>query len=330
MFIKRIKNKKYKIMKKLFFSLALAFSVITYAQTTEAEKDLKTQNTDTTEGWRVGGTFGLNYTQVGLNNWAAGGQSSFALNGLFDAYANYKKGKSSWDNNLSLGYGVIKQGEDGDWIKSDDRILLNSKYGRKAAKNWYYAGLFNFKSQFAPGYNLPDDSTKISDFMAPGYFLGAIGMDYKPNDDFTVFLSPVTAKMTVVNNDFLSKIGAFGVDSGKTARLELGGYMRMMYRKEIMQNITFQTNLDLFSNYSENPQNIDVNWDNLISMKVNKYITVTYTTSLIYDDDIDITETKSDGTPKTDVNGNPRVGPRTQFKYVLAVGFQYKFGASKK
>jgi len=317
-------------MKKILLSIALSFAFTGYSQTTEAESDLKSQNADTTEGWKVGGVFGVNFTQVGLNNWAAGGQSSVSLNSLFDVYANYKKGKSSWDNNLTLGYGVLKQGEDADWIKSDDRILLNSKYGRKAIKNWYYAGLLNFKSQFAPGYNLPDDSTKISDFMAPGYFLGAIGMDYKPSDNFTVFISPVTAKLTVVNNTLLSDAGAFGVDSGKTTRLEVGGYLRMMYKREIMENVTYQTNLDLFSNYSEDPDHIDVNWDNLLSMKVNKYISATFSTSLIYDHDIKILETKSDGTAKTDSNGNPVIGPRTQFKYVLAIGFQYNFGASKK
>ena len=96
-----------------------------------------------------------------------------------------------------------------------------------------------------------------------------------------------------------------------------------------MENVSFQTNIDLFSNYSEDPQNIDVNWDNVLSMKINKFLTSTITTSLIYDHDIKIQETKSDGTPKLDAEGNPEIGPRTQFKYVIAVGFQYKFGDKK-
>ena len=97
-----------------------------------------------------------------------------------------------------------------------------------------------------------------------------------------------------------------------------------------MENINYQTNIDLFSNYSEEPSHVDVNWDNLLSMKVNKYITTTISTSLIYDHDIDIAETDSKGIPKTNDAGNPIIGPRTQFKYVLAVGFQYQFGAKKK
>ncbi len=310
------------------------------AQTTEAEKSLKSQNADTTQGWKTGGVFGLNFSQVSLTNWAAGGQSSVSVNGLMDLFANYKKGNSAWDNNLTLGYGEVKQGV-ADWIKSDDRILFNSKYGQKATKNWYYAALLNFKSQFTPGYSDVTELNKISEFMAPGYLLGAIGMDYKPNDNFTVFISPVTAKMTIVSLQNLADAGAFGVEAaeydalgnktkdGETSRLEVGGYLRMMYKKDLKENITFQTNLDLFSNYSEEPQNIDVNWDNLLSMKVTKSITTTISTSLIYDNDIDILETKSDGTAKIDNNGNPVIGPRTQFKYVLAIGFQYQFGAKK-
>lgn len=329
---------KYKNMKKTLLIIAIFSALNGFSQTTEAEKDLKTQSTDTTQGWKTGGVFGVNFTQVSLSNWAAGGQSSVSLNSLMDLFANYKKGKSTWDNSLNLGYGVVKQGDE-DYIKSDDRIQLNSKYGRKATDHWYYAGLFNFKSQFAPGYQFPfQDSVVISDFMAPGYFLGAIGMDYKPSDNFTVFISPVTAKMTVVGRQNLADAGAFGVDAaefdangnktkdGKTTRLEVGGYLRMMYKRDVMKNVTYQTNLDLFSNYSEDPDHIDVNWDNLVTMKVNKYISASVSTTLIYDHDIKITETKSNGDIKTDSFGNPIIGPRTQFKYVIAVGFQYKFG----
>lgn len=325
-------------MKKTFFALCLFIGLGAYAQVTDAEDDMLKKRADTIpDGWRLGGVFGANFSQVSLSNWSAGGQSSISINSLLNVFALYKKEKTTWDNYLDLGYGVIKQGN-ADMIKSDDRIEFTSKYGRRAAKNLYYAGLFNFRSQFAPGYNIPNDSVKISDFMAPGYFVGAVGMDYKPNDNLTLFLAPLTGKVTVVALQDLADQGAFGVEAaeydtsgnkisdGKTVRTEFGGYLRLAYIKEIADNITFQTNLNMFSNYLENPQNIDVNWDNLISMKVNKYITANVSTSLIYDDDIDIQETKSDGTPKLDAEGNPEIGPRTQFKYVIAVGFQYKFG----
>ena len=328
-------------MKKIIIIASLLIgSTALSAQVTDGESALKTVRTDTVDGWKKGGLFNLNFTQVSLTNWAAGGQNSVSLTGLSSLFANLKRGNFTWDNTLLLAFGQIKQGE-GDFTKSDDRIQFTSKYGQKATKNWYYAGLFDFQTQFARGYEDGTDSSPIiSDFMAPGYFLGAIGMDYKPSSNFTLFISPITAKLTVVSNDDLARAGSFGVqgdefdavtgaqtETFENTRLEIGGYLRMMYKREIMKNVNYQTNLGLFSSYSNNRQNIDVNWDNILSMKVNKYITASITTSLIYDDDIDITELKSDGTPRFQSDGlTPIIGPRTQFKYVLGVGFAYKFG----
>lgn len=330
-------------MKKIAFIIALIFlgSNSIFAQVTEGEKTLKEKKSDTLDGWKVGGVFGVNFSQVSLNNWAAGGQSSVSLNGLLNLNANLIKGRSHWDNNLALAYGEVKQG-DGDWIKSDDRIVFTSKYGREAGKHWYYAGLIDFKSQMAPGYNYPNDSVKISDFLAPGYFLGALGMDYIPNDKFTLFISPITAKATVVANQTLADAGAFGVEAaeydangnktkdGDQIRMEVGGYLRLLYKTDLMENVSFQTNLDVFSNYAEDPDHLDINWDNLVSMKVNKYITATVSSSLIYDHDVQIQELKANGDPKLNSEGNPIIGPRTQFKYVITVGFQYKFGKVEK
>ena len=284
-----ILHKSTTMKKVLFIMIAISFGLAANAQVTDGEKSLRAQKADTAQGWKTGGVFGANFTQVSLSNWAAGGQSSVSLNGLLNVFADYKKGTSAWDNSLMLGYGETKLGGS-DWIKSDDQIILNSKFGKKATENWYYAALLNFKSQFAPGYSDATESNKISDFLAPGYLLGALGMDYKPNDNFSLFISPITAKLTVVSIQDLADAGAFGVEEaeydaagmktkdGENTRLEVGGYVRMAYKKDIWENVSFTTNLDLFSNYSENPQNIDVNWGNTLSMKVNKYLTTTITT----------------------------------------------------
>ena len=319
-------------MKKTLTTIMLVCFLGTgFSQTIEAEKDLKTQASDTIDGWKGGGTIAINLTQVSLTNWAAGGQNSVSANGLLSLFANYKKGKSMWENYLDIGYGSIKQGKDANWWKTDDKIDFTSKYGQKAFSNWYYAGLLNFKTQMTEGYNYPDDSTKISGLLSPGYLLGAIGLDYKPSDNFTAFFAVFTAKVTFVNDQTLADAGAFGVDpatydlagnlltAGKNVRSEFGGYIRLFYKKDLMENIGLQTKLDLFSNYLETPQNIDISWEVLISMKINKYISATLSTHLLYDNDIDIAvDTNNDGI--TD-----KVGPRTQFKEVFGVGFSYKF-----
>lgn len=317
-------------MKKKVIAAVLLFSIISmfsYGQVTEGEKNLRTVSSDTTSGWKKGGLFSTNLAQTSLTNWAAGGQKSVAINGIFALFANLKQGKSVWDNSLDLGYGIMKQGDAG-YRKTDDKIDFLSKYGRQAFKNFYYAALVNFKTQMTPGWNYDvEPKKKISDLFAPAYFLAAMGLDYKPNAYFSAFIAPLTGKFTFVTDDVLSAAGAFGVTPGEKTKSEIGGYIRSIFTKndfkgEFMKNISLTTKLDLFSNYANNPQNIDVNWENLIGMKVNKYISVSFNTVLIYDDDIKV---------PFDLNGNDEieagesVGSKVQFKEILGVGFSYKF-----
>jgi hypothetical protein len=279
--------------------------------------------------WRTGGLFAVNFNQVSLSNWAGGGQNSVALNGLANLFANYKKGKLAWDNNLDMGYGIVKQGEE-QIRKNDDRLELNSKLGFDAYKaKFYYTVLFNFRSQFAPGYNYPrtDSSRYISKFAAPAYTLLALGIDYKPKDYFSFFVSPITARLVIVNDDSLSAAGAFGVTPGDKVRDEIGAYLNTRFQKDILKNVNFMTKLDLFSNYLEDPQNIDVNWEILLSLKVNKYITASIGTQLIYDDNTQILLFKESNGVKTPVlgsDGTQKTGPRTQFRQVFGIGFAYK------
>lgn len=320
-------------MKKKLVAITLLLSVIsfiTYGQVTEGEKSLRTQSSDTTQGWKKGGVFNINLAQTSLTNWAAGGEPSVALNGIFAVFANLKKGKSTWDNSLDLGYGILSQGKKDLRVtkKTDDKIDFVSKYGRQAVKNLYYAALVNFRTQMAPGWNYEaTPKAKISDFFAPAYLLTAAGLDYKPNAYFSAFLAPLTGKFTFVTDKTLSDAGAFGVTPGETVKSELGGYLRVIYSKndfagEFMKNVSFTTKLDLFSNYADNPQNIDVNWETLIAMKVNKYIGVSLNTILLYDDNIKVPFDKNGDDV---IDAGESVGSKVQFKEIFGVGFSYKF-----
>jgi hypothetical protein len=307
--------------------LISGFSQIIIGQVTEGEKNLRTLTADTTQGWKKGGVFAVNFAQTSLTNWAAGGQNSLAVNGLFSVFANYKKDKNVWDNSLDIGYGVLKQGKgkNNNFMKTDDKIDFLSKYGREAFKNFYYAALLNFKTQMAPGYNYPNDSVKISNLFAPAYLLAALGMDFKPNGYFSAFIAPVTAKFTFVNNKALSEAGAFGVTPGEKVRSEIGGYIRVIYsrndfKSEFLKNVSFTTKIDLFSNYLDKPQNVDVSWETLIAMKVNKYLSFNFNTHLLYDDN---TKIKVDRNKDGIIDAYP--GSRIQFKEIFGVGLSYKF-----
>lgn len=326
-------------MKKFSLSIIFFFfTIVIIAQDDKSEAvkliektiSAKDITVDSAKYWKYGGVISLNGQQVSLTNWSAGGNSSISLAGLVNVFAKYKKGKINWETNLDLGYGVINQGDAKKWWKNDDKIQFSTLFGRELKKHWYLAMLADFRTQFTNGYNYPNDSVYISKFMAPAYGLAAIGFDYKPNDNFSLLISPITGKFTYVIDDSLAKYGAFGVqkeirdpNDGRitqrylTHREEFGAYLRMKYQTKVMENITFQTMLELFSNYLHNPENIDVNWSTLTTFKVNNFVSATLSTQLIYDDDIKVLRTSGDqkGT----------VGPDVQLKQVLGVGFTYKF-----
>lgn len=301
-------------MRKITIVLSLALAL------TGINPAASGQDADTTQGWHKSGVFSLNMSQANFTNWAAGGQNSLALNGLVNLGANYRMGKSAWDNALIIGYGkMVQKGNDLGWMKTDDRIDFQSKYGRKATEKWFYSGLMSFKTQMDNGYNYPDTDNKISGLLSPAYLLFSLGMDYKPNPNFSVFLSPLTSKNTIVMDDDLSMAGAFGVEPRKNFRPELGAYANIAYKKdEIVKNVNFMTKLDLFTNYLKNPQNIDISWEALLVLKVNEFISATVNTLLLYDDDILIKIDEGS-------EGEPVLGKRAQFKEVIGVGFTYKF-----
>ncbi len=316
-------------IKKIIAVIVLftVFGIITYSQVTDVEKTLRTQSADTLMGWKKGGVFTATLAQTSLTNWVAGGQNSLAFNGLFSGFANYKQGKSVWDNSLDIGYGLMKQGKDEDFIKTDDKIDILSKYGREAFKNFYYSALMNFKTQMTPGYNYPDVTNKISDLFAPAYLTLALGLDFKPDNYFSAFIAPVTGKFTFVTDPQLSDAGAFGVNPGETVRSEFGGYIRAIYsrndfKSEFLKNVSFTTKIDLFSNYAENPQNIDVSWETLLTMKVNKYISFNFNTHLIFDDNIAVPFDRNDD---GSIEAGESVRSLVQFKEIFGVGLSYKF-----
>jgi hypothetical protein len=275
--------------------------------------------TDTT--WKTGGNFNLQFSQAAYSNWQAGGTNSVTTNGLVSLFANYEKGKWAWKNQLDMAYGLSFQ--ESVYNKTDDRLELNSRVDRSFRKHWSFSGIFNFRTQFTNGYSEPgttEDSLKVSGLFAPAYTQLGLGFTYKPNEKFDLFLSPLTAKFTIVNDTRLSTMGAFGVEPGEKFRGEGGASLNATYKTEILKNVKMQSRLGLFSNYLENAfQFVDVNGEVLFFLKVNKYISANVSFNLIYDHDVKF-DTNNDGNADA---------PRTQFKEVIGVGFVYDFGDVK-
>jgi hypothetical protein len=298
-------------MKKILLILSITITSLSFYAQDAVDADTL---------WKFTGTTSLNISQLSLTNWAAGGDNSLSGNALINLSANYATDKTSWENKLILGFGLIKQGDD-PTRKSDDQIDLASKLGLKASEKWFYTALLGYNTQFAEGSDNPgeDDRLKISNFMAPGYLSFSLGMDYKPSETFSLFLSPISSKFTFVLDEDLSAQGTFGLDPGQKTRAEFGAYIKMTFKKEILKNVTLDTKIDLFSNYFDNPQYIDVNWDLLLTFKVNDYLSASLLTQLIYDYDIKFGEdTTGDGEYDT-------FSEKVQFKELFGLGLTYSF-----
>lgn len=301
-------------MKKLFIAFSLL--ALTVGQVVAQTDSAPTE----TPSWKISGVSGLNLSQTSLTNWAAGGENSVAWNLYLNASANYKKDSWSWDNALITDFGKTFTTSN-KWLKSIDKLNFSTKIGRSLSKHWSVSALGDFLTQFARGYaaennpNIAGNKDKyISTILAPGYLTLAVGADYKPNDDFSLLLAPVTGKMTFVLDNRLSTAGAFGVKPGNKTLAEIGALAVANYKRKLAENINLVTKLTLFTPYNESFGNIDINWDMMIAFKINKFLTTTLTTNLVYDDDI----------KTVDLQGNKR-GAKVQFREVLGLGLAYSF-----
>ncbi len=307
--------------RKLCISLFLMLGISTglFAQVMEkaaqdAAVKLRTiSEKDTTQHWKLSGITGINASQTALVNWAAGGENTVAGNFYLNGSLDYTKGKWAWDNDLVLEYGLIYSDEY-DWRKSSDKISYTSKLGYQINKKWYYSLLADFNTQFAKGYNYPNTNNYISDFMAPAYSNIALGIDFKPNDNFSLFLSPATARFLFVLDDSLSNAGAYGIDPGDKMMVEAGALLKGKMKKTIMTNVDLISNLDMFTPYNSDFGNVDINWEMLFSFKINKILTTTLSTTLRY----------YDREHYYDTEGQDK-GPRIQFKEIFGLGIAYRF-----
>ncbi len=303
----------------------LALCVLTICARNGFSQD--TTKVDEAQKWKLESIYSLNGSQSSFVNWNAGGRNNISLLGTVNSFANYNFEKNKWENEISLALGGIKyvsKGSTEPLQKTDDKIDLTSTYGYKLKENLYASVLLNFKTQMLDGFNNPADSIRASGFLAPGYMNLALGLDYSPTKSLSIFLSPLALKLTIVNDQRLANSGAFGVKGaeydgigvlikkGEMFREEIGAYMRIKFNKELMKNVSLKSKLELFSNYQNNPQNIDVNAESLFIFKINDWFSASLQWNLLYDDDIDI----------RDIDGN--TGPRTQFKSVLGIGVSYK------
>jgi len=262
------------------------------ADAAQAEANALQAQIDALPGWRTGGNILVTFNQSAFNNeWTGGGIGNTAANLLINYDANLIKGDYIWDNKLIVDYGVLKNKGDENFTKSNDRIELNSLAGKKASANWFYSAYFNAKTQLDRG---ADGNTH---FFSPAYFQAGPGMFWKKSDNLNVMISPAAAKLIIVHDEYTDATalgltdaefndagGYFGVEAGDSTRFELGAALRGYYKLNLLKNIAMENILALYTNYLEDPQNVDIDYTMNLGMSINKYISANFVFQAIYDD----------------------------------------------
>lgn len=272
-------------MKNTLFIFALLCAFYSNAQERAIQdlEKIKKEYETTPEGWKRGGTIGLLFNQSAFNNnWLAGGTSNIAGNLNLNYDLNYKKGDNVWDNKLIIGYGLTRLKGTTTNTKTDDKLELNSLFGKKATGDWYYSAFLNLKTQMDSGNDI--NGNKISHFFSPAYLQFGPGMLWKKSDNLKVNFAPATSRLIFVHKHFTDFGSSFGVLQGNSSRFEFGASISTYYKFNIMTNVSVENRLNLYSNYLNQPQNIDIDYQMNLAMKVNKYMSANIVLQTIYDD----------------------------------------------
>jgi hypothetical protein len=277
--------------------ISLALFVALFALSINAQE----KSTENPSHWKKKGNISFLLNQSSFSNWVSGGDNTVAGNLGINYDFNYKNEDLTWDNKLILAYGINNVKGNGT-RKTDDRFEFNSLVGKKAKGNWSYSFFLNLRTQFTDGYDYKQTpKVKTSAFLAPGYLSFGPGMLWKKSDNFKINLAPLTSKITMVSDEFS---GLYGTDLGDNSRYELGFNGSVNYKSTVMENVTMENILNVYSNYLDNPQNIDIDYQLSFVMQINKYLSTNLNLHTIVDD-----------------NASSKI----QFKEVFGLGINYIF-----
>jgi hypothetical protein len=315
-------------MKKFLLALAAVASISLYGQNQLVTSAAQVGDSTRTKPWKHSGLYSFAVVQTSLTNWAAGGNNNINTSALLKQLAVYSKNKWTWNNLLEANFGYNFQ--DDYRLKTDDRLEFTTRLDRElGSQDWRLSVFANIRTQFIDGFTKPEDTVRISTFMAPGYLTYGLGITNKSVKGLGIYFSPVQIKNTIVldstlffGNQFYDHTGPNIIELSRGGmRWELGAYLDVFYKASVTDNLELATRLNLFSNYLDRPQNIDVNWEFIAALKAWKAITVLLQLNLIYDHDVLVQNPNAEGKFQS---------PGTQFKQILGVGLAYSFGEFKK
>ncbi len=270
------------------------------------------------------------FSQSALSNWVKGGENSVTLSSDITGYANYSHPtiKLSSNNFARLKFGFIASGGN-PMRKNLDLLETNSKLNHKAFGKFDFSGILLFKTQIAPGKQYKkigdrDTSWVVSKFFNPAILTLGFGLDYKPNKNTSLNFSPLSYKGTFVSDTANIDQTKYGVARDKKSKIEPGASFMINHTFSPFGKITLTNRLQLFTNYINNPQNIDVDWELIAVANLNWFTEIRFNTHLIFDDDTKTSVTEG-GIPVKNPDGTDKKTARIQWKEMVGFSFIFKF-----
>ncbi|MEP7195083.1 MAG: DUF3078 domain-containing protein [Saprospiraceae bacterium] len=304
----------------LALSSNLLFSQADNATAQEAERKKlmdASMNLENKEGWVRKGGVGLDLGQlININPYVGAGSNRLGIGGAVMFKANLKRNLLSWNNeigiNLStqrIGSGTLSLGSDEKvpFEKALDIFNLSSNIAYKIGSNspWAYSADLFFVSQFLNS-NVDSATNKIylkelhtgiynttlvSKFLSPANFTFALGLKYQKQKNWYFFLSPIALKAIVISDQEIANLGVHGTKLKANSLTEynksllgLGALVRAGYTQKVFNKINIGSEVLLFSDYLDNPQNIDLNWLNNLAVEIFKGFNLNLKLDLYYDD----------------------------------------------
>ena len=258
---------------------------------------------------------GLTLSQTMFDNWAAGGNSSFAVraNALVEhTYTNKEFNiKSVFDGAYQF---IITE----DYArKGEDFLNLSTTPSWKFSKRWELSGSGILKTQFANSYKAPGDTLLVSSFFAPATFNISAGITYvQPNSNLKVYFAPVSGNLLMVFNQELADKGGFGMDAGQRFDAQIGAFLRIEYGVDFAKKrISYGTKLESFWRYDRECPTLW--WENKLDFKITNLFGAKFYILAIYNDLIK--------TPRVDENNFWQINETLG----LALTFNFESKANK-
>ena len=251
--------------------------------------------------WSVEGRTTFLFNQTSFSNWTAGGENNVAGTIGMNYDFNYKNEKWKWDNKIIASYGATYIKSQG-YRKTDDRFEYNSILALNTVEDWYFSFFSNFISQFSRGFDYSQNpKVEVSSVFSPAYLSFGPGILWRKSEDIRVNIAPATSRFIFVSKPFS---GMYGVPEGKRSIFGIGLNISAFLKFKLMDDVTMENIIALYSDYLDNPQNIDINHQANFRVAINKYLSMNLTIHLI-----------------SDSNASKRI----QFRQLFGLGVNYTF-----